>query len=41
MGLPDDPSDGRAARTYVLVVITEVVVIAALWLIQRAFGLAA
>ena len=38
MSVPDGPPDQSAARTYVLVVVTEAVVIAALWLIQRVFG---
>jgi hypothetical protein len=38
MSVPDRASDGVGARTYVLVVVTEVVVIAALWLLQRVFG---
>jgi hypothetical protein len=38
MGLADGSSDDRAARTFTLVVVTEVAVIAALWLFQRAFG---
>ena len=38
MTVPDGPSEDGAARTYTLVVVTEVVVIAALWLMQRVFG---
>ena len=37
MSLPDDAQEGDV-RTYVLVVLAEVVVIAALWLFQRAFS---
>ena len=38
MAVPDDVSDDGAALTYALVVVTEVLVIVALWLIERAFG---
>lgn len=38
MSLSRDPEDDRAGRTYVLVVVCEVVVIAALWIFQRAFA---
>ena len=38
MSLPDDASDDRATRTYTLVIVTEAVVIAALWVMQRIFS---
>ena len=36
MRLPED--DARATRTYVAVIVTEVLVIAGLWLLGRAFA---
>jgi hypothetical protein len=34
---PDDADSGDLSRTYVLVVVCEAVVIAALWLFERVF----
>ena len=38
MSVPADSPDESATLTYSLVVVTEIVVIAMLWLIQRVFG---
>jgi hypothetical protein len=38
MSLPDDPADDRAVLTFVLVIVCEVLVIAALWIFQRTFS---
>jgi hypothetical protein len=37
MTLPQEPGEAGMARTYTLVVLTEALVITALWLFQRAF----